>query len=79
MEKRSVTALSGLHHTQAIRFVQKANEFQSEIWVEYNNIRLNAKSLLGILYLGVTAGAAPTLMAEGPDADQALSSLALLL
>ena len=66
---------SGLHNKQATYFVQKANEFESSIWVESENRKMNAKSLLGIMSLGVITGATVTLSAEGSDAENAINAL----
>ena len=70
---------SGLHNRQATYFVQKANEFDSSIWLESGNRKMNAKSLLGIMSLGVVTGAVVTLIASGPDAEDAISALETLL
>jgi phosphocarrier protein len=70
---------SGLHNKQVTYFVQKANEFRSSIWLESENRRMNAKSLLGIMSLGVITGATVTLSAEGVDAQEAVEALELLL
>lgn len=70
---------SGLHNRQATYFVQKANEFQSSIWLESQNRKMNAKSLLGIMSLGVVTGAAITLTAVGPDEEAAVIALEELL
>ncbi len=70
---------SGLHNRQATYFVQKANEFESSIWLEYENRKMNAKSLLGIMSLGVVTGATVTLSATGSDAEAAVNALELLL
>lgn len=70
---------SGLHNKQATYFVQKANEFTSSIWVEADHRRMNAKSLLGIMSLGIITGAIVTLTADGPDAEDAISALEALL
>lgn len=70
---------SGLHNKQATYFVQKANEFTSSIWVESDNRRMNAKSLLGIMSLGIITGAIVVLSADGPDADEAIIALEALL
>ena len=70
---------SGLHNKQATYFVQKANEFESSIWLEYDNRKMNAKSLLGIIYLGIVTGTTVTLSASGPDAEQAVEALGALL
>ena len=70
---------SGLHNKQATYFVQKANEFESSIWVECDTRKMNAKSLLGIMSLGVITGASVTLSAEGPDAEKAVNALETLM
>ena len=70
---------SGLHNRQATYFVQKANEFDSSIWLESGNRKMNAKSLLGIMSLGIVTGATVTLSAAGPDAEAAVNALELLL
>ena len=64
---------SGLHNRQATYFVQKANEFESNIWLESQNRKLNAKSLLGIMSLGIVTGAVVTLSASGADEQNVVS------
>lgn len=66
---------SGLHNRQATYFVQKANEFESSIWLESENRKMNAKSLLGIMSLGIITGASVILSATGPDAEEAVNAL----
>ena len=70
---------SGLHNKQATYFVQKANEFESSIWLESGNRKMNAKSLLGIMSLSIVTGATVNLIAMGPDADTAVNALEALL
>ena len=70
---------SGLHNKQATYFVQKANEFESSIWLESANRKMNAKSLLGIMSLGIVTGSTVTLIAAGPDAEAAVNALDTLL
>ena len=70
---------SGLHNRQATYFVQKANEFNSSIWIESDNRKMNAKSLLGIMSLGIVTGATVTLSAMGADAESAVTALEVLL
>ena len=70
---------SGLHNKQATYFVQKANEFSSSIWLESGNRKMNAKSLLGIMSLGIVTGATVTLIADGSDAEAAVNALEILL
>ena len=70
---------SGLHNKQATYFVQKANESESSIWLESANRKMNAKSLLGIMSLGIVTGSTVTLTAAGPDAEAAVNALDTLL
>ena len=74
-----VRCASGLHNKQVAYFVQKANEFKSTIWLESENRKMNAKSLLGIMSLGIVTGSTVTLSAIGPDAEAALNALETLL
>ena len=70
---------SGLHNRQATYFVQKANEFECRIWLESGNRKMNAKSLLGIMSLGIVTGANVVLSADGSDAEAAVNALEVLL
>ena len=70
---------SGLHNKQATYFIQKANEFRSSIWIEVEDRRINAKSLLGVLSMGVTTGTNVTLVADGSDEEAAVNSLSEML
>ncbi len=78
---RNVTILNsvGLHARPATFFIQKANSFKSSIWVEKEDRRVNAKSLLGVLSLGIVKGMTISLVADGPDEQEALDSLAELI
>jgi phosphocarrier protein len=68
-----------LHNRQATYFVQKANEFDSTVWLESDNRKMNAKSLLGIMSLGIVTGATVTLVASGNDEQEAVDALEALL
>ena len=70
---------SGLHNKQATYFVQKANEYESSIWLESGNRKMNAKSLLGIMSLGIVSGSTVTLSAVGSDEETAVAALEELL
>ncbi len=70
---------SGLHNKQATYFVQKANEFKCSIYVESGSRRMNAKSLLGIMSLGIVTGSTVRLEADGSDAEMAVNALEMLL
>ena len=64
----------GLHARPATFFIQKANEFKSSVWVEKEERRVNAKSLLGVLSLGIVTGTAITLIAAGPAEEAAVNA-----
>ena len=66
---------SGLHNRQATYFVQKANEFEANIWVESGERKMNAKSLLGVLSLGIVSGTTIRIIADGPDEVNAVETL----
>lgn len=65
----------GLHARPATFFIQKANEFKSSIWIEKEERRVNAKSLLGILSLGIVGGTAIRIIADGSDEQSAVDAL----
>ena len=65
----------GLHARPATFFIQKANEFKSSIWVEKEERRVNAKSLLGILSLGIVGGTSIRIIADGTDEQDAVDGL----
>ncbi|MBQ9850009.1 MAG: HPr family phosphocarrier protein [Clostridia bacterium] len=69
----------GLHARPATFFIQKANEFKSSIWVEKEERRVNAKSLLGVLSLGIMGGTAIRIIAGGPDEEAAVDELVKLV
>lgn len=69
----------GLHARPATFFIQKANEFKSGIWVEKDERRVNAKSLLGVLSLGIVKGTAINIIADGADEEEAVGALAELI
>ena len=69
----------GLHARPATFFIQKANEFKSNIWVEKDERRVNAKSLLGVLSMGITRDMEITIIASGSDEQEAVEALAELI
>lgn len=75
----SVQSQVGLHARPATFFIQKANEFVSNIWIEKEERRVNAKSLLGVLSLGIAKGTTIMLSAEGSDEQAAVDALAELV
>lgn len=79
MQQSVVKCESGLHNKQATFFIQKANEFQSSIWMEVEERRINAKSLLGVLSMGITKGTRVSIIAEGSDEQDAVNVLSEML
>ena len=69
----------GLHARPATFFIQKANEFKSSIWVEKEERRVNAKSLLGVLSLGIVGGTTIRIIADGADEPAAVEGLTELV
>ncbi|MDR2817378.1 MAG: HPr family phosphocarrier protein [Oscillospiraceae bacterium] len=69
----------GLHARPATYFIQKANEYKSAIWVEREEKRVSAKSLLGILSLGIIGGATIKVIADGVDEKEAVDGLVKLI
>lgn len=70
---------AGLHARPATFFIQKANEFKSSIWVEKDERKVNAKSLLGVLSLGITKGTSINIIADGVDEEEAVVTLVNLI
>ena len=81
MVSRSVTIQNnvGLHARPATFFIQKANSYKCSIWVEKEDCRVNAKSLLGVLSLGIVEGTTITLIADGNDEAAAIEGLVALV
>ena len=69
----------GLHARPATFFIQKANEYRSTIWVEKDERRVNAKSLLGVLSLGIVGGTKIKIRADGGDEVEAVENLVKLI
>ncbi|MBQ9097595.1 MAG: HPr family phosphocarrier protein [Clostridia bacterium] len=81
MYSRDVTVNNqvGLHARPATFFIQKANTFESSVWVEKEERKVNAKSLLGVLSLGIVQGTSITVLANGPDEKEAVDGLIELI
>ncbi len=75
----TITNSIGLHARPATFFIQKANSYKCSIWVEKDDRRVNAKSLLGVLSLGIAQGMTVTLIADGQDDEVALDGLVELI
>ena len=69
----------GLHARPATFFIQKANEYKSSIWVEKDERKVNAKSLLGVLSLGIVGGTTIKIIVDGPDEKEALDGRVALV
>ena len=81
MISKSITISNsvGLHARPATYFIQKANSYKSSIWIEKGDRRVNAKSLLGVLSLGIPKGTSVILLAEGVDEEEAVDGLFTLI
>ena len=71
----AITNNIGLHARPATFFIQKANTFKSSVWIEKDDRKVNAKSLLGVLSLGIAKGMVVTLIADGADENEAVEGL----
>jgi len=69
----------GLHARPSASFVRTATEFKSDIFVEKDNVKVNGKSIMGLLTLAAGQGTKLTITAEGPDAGDALKKLECLV
>ena len=79
IKQATVNNQVGLHARPATFFIQKANEFKSSIWIEKEERRVNAKSLLGILSLGIVGGTQIRIIADGADEQEAVTALTELV
>lgn len=70
---------TGMHARPASEFVKLAGTFRSEIHVEKDGLRVNGKSIMGVLMLAAEQGSHLTIQAEGEDADHALDCLSALV
>ena len=78
-KRATLTNQVGLHARPATFFIQKANEFKCSIWIEREERKVNAKSLLGVLSLGVVKGGEINIIAEGEDEVEAMDALMELI
>jgi len=69
----------GLHARASAKLTQTATAFSSEVWLERNSRRVNAKSIMGVMMLAAGKGATVIIDTEGPDADTALQTLLKLI
>jgi phosphocarrier protein len=79
MKEAIITGKVGLHARPATFLIQKANEFSGSIWLEKDERRVNAKSLLGVLSLGVGKDEKVRIISDGPDETEAVNTLIELI
>ena len=79
MQEVTVNNEVGLHARPATFFIQKANEYKASVWVEKEERRVNAKSLLGVLSLGIVGGTTIKIIADGADEQEAVDALVKLV
>ncbi|MBZ5202500.1 HPr family phosphocarrier protein [Planomicrobium chinense] len=80
VEKQVVVQLkSGLQARQAALFVQEANRFNSDVYLEKDDKKVNAKSIMGIMSLAISKGTDVKISADGKDEQTAVDSLAALI
>jgi phosphocarrier protein HPr len=70
---------AGMHARPASEFVKLAGSFSAEVWVEKDGLRVNAKSIMGVLMLAAECGSSIRIEADGDDAERALAALASLV
>jgi len=75
----TITNNSGLHARPATFFIQKANTYRSSVWVVKDDRKVSAKSLLGVLSIGIAKGMTITLLADGDDEQAAIDGLVELI
>jgi len=69
----------GLHARASAKLTQTASRFQSEVWMERNGRRVNAKSIMGVMMLAAAKGATVIVDTEGADADEAMQAIDALI
>jgi len=74
-QKVEVALKSGLQARQAALFVQEANRYQSDVYLQKDEKKVNAKSIMGIMSLAISKGSNVVISAEGSDEEQAVSGL----
>ncbi|PKO25764.1 MAG: HPr family phosphocarrier protein [Betaproteobacteria bacterium HGW-Betaproteobacteria-8] len=69
----------GMHARASTKLTQTSSQFKSEIWVERNNRRVNAKSIMGVMMLAASQGSVITIETSGPDEEAAMNALVDLI
>ena len=70
---------SGLQARQAALFVQEANRFKADVYLQKEDKKVNAKSIMGIMSLAIAKGTIVKLIAEGKDENEAIEGLSALI
>ena len=65
----------GLHARPSAMLVQAISDFDSEVWIQRGDLRINAKSIMGVMMLAAEQGAELEIFTEGPDEDEALEAV----
>jgi phosphocarrier protein len=80
MTSKTVTIKNraGIHARPAALIVNTANQYESEIFLEKDSMRINSKSIMGIITLGASYKSSISIMAEGPDEGEAVEAIAKL-
>ena len=81
MIERSVIVRNqpGIHARPAAQFVKKAGEFRSEVFVSHGDLKVNGKSIMGVMMLAAEEGAKLLISATGPDEEAAVEALVHLI
>lgn len=75
----TITADSGVHARPATLLVNKAGQYNSDIQIGYKDKKVNLKSIMGVMSLGIPKGAEIEIIAEGDDADEALEGITAVI
>lgn len=78
-QQLTVELEAGLQARQAASFVQEANSFMSDIFIEKETKHINAKSIMGVMSLAISSGESITLTTDGEDEQQAIEKLGQFL
>ncbi|MFA7561244.1 MAG: HPr family phosphocarrier protein [Candidatus Izemoplasmatales bacterium] len=77
--KFKITYLNGLHARPATKLVSKANSYQAEMLLEYQEKKVNMKSIMGVMSLGVPANSSIKILFNGPDEDEAFKAISAVI
>jgi len=69
----------GLHARASAKLTQVANQFESDIWIEKNGKKVNAKSIMGVMMLAASQGSDVIITTQGSDEKEALNSIVDLI